>query len=427
MRINKSTLLFGIILGGFVSVISANLKNDKMELEFYRSGVNQYLNGNDQSAISDLSQVLRYNEKNEKARKLLLKSSLRAMDVLISKNDVEGARALVSKVREFLPGQKELDKPFETIPRRIEPERVVSAPTPRVAREIEKPKPQKIRRVEPKVAPVQSTLEEVAEAGELIAAIPPQVNLMWIVVALGSWIVVLLIVIFIVLFVFKRNKQEMLTQMERLMDTKKKEEQEIFERLALKKREAEEKSRLEIIEKFKRDEQIKRDLRTAQELRMRQQREAEATRAKFSSTEPPKVNIQKQEIIVDHYQKQIQDLMADVPSPKKREAWDRIATQILNLYAASKEAAIQFLQNLAKDESATARAGTVAVLAEIRSPETLEILFKLHADPHPDVQREVLKHLKALLNDSTNGISAESMEKMQKIYMGETEKGEWII
>ncbi|HAH31442.1 MAG TPA: hypothetical protein DCL44_03905 [Elusimicrobia bacterium] len=74
----------------------------------YQTGVQAYLHGNDEEAISQLQEALRLNAADEKAKRLLLKVMLRTINGNYERNDYKKAHFFIQEAHKYFPANPEV-------------------------------------------------------------------------------------------------------------------------------------------------------------------------------------------------------------------------------------------------------------------------------------------------------------------------------
>ncbi|HAF95315.1 MAG: hypothetical protein A2021_05660 [Elusimicrobia bacterium GWF2_52_66] len=441
----------------------------------YQTGVQLYLKGSDGEAISQLEEALRLDASDEKAKRLLLKVMLRAINGNYERNNYAKAHLFIQAARKYFPDNPEvkllysaMSESNSAVKQKIPAARPENPPI-RLKRTIE------VRRstLAPAPAPApQKTVQAPAVSMQNPAARAPS----------GSWpgnaayLAVTAAALFI--FIYSRRKQEkdLLRRIESLQKAlvdgevrnaeiykelerwKNLEEQN--KELSELRKSREERMYLEL-EKLKAEEEAKIMAELA--LKRREAERAaspapEAGKNPFSapcsqgtgevSALPaeslpaggpkcvipppacPETGLRPKAgggVAAGPQENNILKMLAGITPPEREAAWKRIAARAADLYETSPEETIKFLYNLAKDENPLNRASIAGALAVIGAPATLDILFELYNDASMEVRREAIKHLTGLQRNLTVPIDEAYREKIAGCLREEKEKGDWVF
>jgi hypothetical protein len=409
--------------------------------EKYKAGVKSFLEGNSQQAIALLSDVVKEDAANEKAKTLLLKLYMKEINsAVLAKKYTEAKRLHRAALVQFPDDQglillgASVSAPVEAV--HAAPAPAAPAPVQGVER---KAKPAM------NLAPVRRTTEEKKPAPPVIEENPPAparpipaatmekpgfMSFLWL--AVGS-VIFILVVGFIFVLILDRKKlwEKIETHERRLLkkeETEKARENEIAE---LKVRLSQKEEMLRI--KNEELEHAHQKLEEKQKDRPRggafpslplPGRGAPSSAAPAVRAFP---SARAAQSYAHHQEQRILDIVVDAPSLVKREAWERIAERTLTLYETSASEAILFLKKLADDEKPVVRMSIIMALSRIAVPETLDMMLAMLKDRDFDVQREAIKGLKSILIEKAGSIAPEYRDKISSLLNHEVEEGGWVV
>lgn len=123
-------------------------------------------------------------------------------------------------------------------------------------------------------------------------------------------------------------------------------------------------------------------------------------------------------------------LLNKLMQAKDESTRERIAVMAQNLNEYNPGEALNFLSNMAENPNPIIRSNAVYALAQLATPETIDILFGLNSDPDERVKGEVLKNLKILEEKVGNkdvSIDPVVEHKLKYLLASEKSKSEWIF
>src|SRR5438105_523746 len=89
MEKNKTILGFAVFFTVALRVPARGVPIENKAQEHYESAVQEFLNGNDEKAVADLVEALQLNRSDLRAKKLLLKTSVKAVHAAAEKSDLD--------------------------------------------------------------------------------------------------------------------------------------------------------------------------------------------------------------------------------------------------------------------------------------------------------------------------------------------------
>lgn len=457
----------------------------------YQTGVQAYLKGNDEEAVSRLQEALRLNADDEKAKRLLLKVMLRAINGNYERNNYKKAHSLIQAARRHFPANPEVKLLYSSMlesgaaeKRKLPAARPENPPAQRTAATSRRlaavrlpttpPAPQKTVQIPEVSTPSRVSAPPLKSPAPKKTAGAPEPgagrdNAAFF--AAGAAALLLSAALFI--FVYRQQKQQkaLLLRIESLqkalvdgevkkveiyreLETRKNLEKQDEELAALRK--AKEQRMYQELEKLKAGEETKILAELAEKRR-------EAERAAHLELEASKVPSSfVPELLPDQpapppapgpagtggpralpayplpasgpgpaddksQEDKILKILADITPPEREAAWGRIAVRVTDIYEASPEAAMKFLYELAKDENPLNRASIAGALAAIGAPAALDLLFELYTDASLEVRREAIKHLTRLQRDLTIPIDETYRGKISACLREEKAKGDWVF
>lgn len=440
----------------------------------YRAGVQAYLDGNNEGAISYLQEAIRRAQSEEKAKQLLVRVYLRTIKEATDKKEEARRKSLILQATKLFPHHPEVQALFLSVgsatssvgEKKDAPAAASNPrPTPREHAVVDPPAmspPAASRRKDAAVeqtaraatsnekkasrpASVEEPRKNNFKTGPATASDPTHLletarSYWWV------WIPVIATLLGFFFFLFAwQGRRAISEQMRSVQDALRKElemknelQKQALELEQLRRTE-EEKIRLEI-EARRRQEETRLQQELAEKRRQEEERlkrnletriiapvsPSPVPRPAPSIPTPRSANEKWKKSFIRHQQEKIMEIAVDISPPERRQTWDRIADQVFDLHQSSPEAAYQFLLKLAYDENVWTRASILAALARVRSPETLEMLLNFHSDPDPEIQREALRQIKQLRQyDET--VPEPFRQKIIELLEAEKNKGEWII
>jgi tetratricopeptide (TPR) repeat protein len=447
----------------------------------YQNGVKAYLNGKDEDAVSNLEEALRLDVNDEKAKRLLLKVLLRAINSNYERGNYTKARFFIQEARKYFPANPEVKLLYSSMlessagNKRKQPAPAAEAPPARQS-------PPSPRRTAATLSPAAPPPDSPREAGgkaagpafkrEVRSAAPPLetqgsekiFSTLYSTIARGNVLyiaaaaVMLLPILALFIFIHMQRKQQKILldqiesmrkasaelesnretlhreleiwkgfgkQVEELAVLRRTKEQSMYQELEKLKAAEERKLMAELAEKRREAERtLKSDL-TAQTITITPPSPVQPARADVPVK--PVSTREAEQTLAKSQEEKILKILTDIAPPEREAAWDRIAFQAANLYAASPEEAVKFLRTISCDENHLNRASIVGALARIGVPATLDILFELYNDKSVEVRREALKHLTKLQQDATIELDATYREKIAGCLREEKAKGDWVF
>jgi len=447
-------------------------KAETKERDPYHMAVREYLDRNDGAAISHLKEALRLNEDNKRARQLLLKVFLRSSHTQYKQKSYKKVRSIVGEAKKYFPSDPKVKILHAAIRKRlsaVSPEKTgivrpkSSAPKSRKAA---KSRPRPARTASPPVPPKAAGRPAVAPVAPAASAGVGQKEFFLIVIIAGLLILAAFRVyaqwksrkalsaqIKILQEAYQKQKAESAARLkelevqkesrdraEELYGIRKEEERKIHAELEKRKHEEENKLSAEIMQKRLKEEKrmhfeleakkMEAERKMVSELRPQSKSEGKRKAPaplKGGETVPAKRDIKASRTFAQYQERQITELLADVPSSQRKTAWERIATQAVSLYETSPAEAVHFFQNLVKDKNPLARASIVSALARIGSQSALDILLELRHDSHPEVKKEVLKSLKSLQQNGNFTIPDSYRRKINDFLQEEKTRIDWVF
>lgn len=411
-------------------------RSTSQEIDAYRAGVQAYLDGKNEAAVSYLEQALRKTPSNEKAKQLLLKVYLKTARLNYEKKDFEKVRSLIRQSNEFLPKSAELESLAKSLPPSVEKsppmenrsqERKEAGPRPGKEPLPQKPKPA-VAKAEAvpafKITQIPVSISQnpkTTSASLQLLDFSKKKSVAW--AFLGFFIALFVVGCAALWYGLWRIQKKLNVQIKKLQSSL--EQRPAIEPVS--KKEAE-----PLPVPFQSPQKENGHVHepapsphfppTVPSAPAQTAVKAAKPAPVRSPSDADRMFIRRQE---EKIEEKIMETLVDISPPDRRIAWERIADQAMDLYKSYPEGAINFLRHLSADENLWTRASIVAALARIACVPTLDILFELKEDPHPVIQREVLRSLKQLnLNES---ISNSYRTKIQQALQQEKEKGEWII
>jgi len=456
------------------------------QLTPYQAGVQAYLNGNDEEAVSLLKEALGGDVSDEKAKRLLLKVMLRTINGNYERGNYEKAHFFIKEARGYFPDNAEVRLLYSAIAesgggpfvkaRSGSPQKAAFLPpvssarraaarapgagapakSPEVKTRRAAPPPEKAQKLSGPAAPPGP--EPPAGPGKASSEHSPGTEDSGTYRAVIAAALLLSAALFAFIYVQQKQEKELLRRIESLqkalvegevkraevykeIEAWRKAERENAEQSATRK--AKEERMVLELEKLRAQEQAKK----TEEL-VRRRREAELSASGAGNVEPaeltspegpkgaqaaqpPAPNVPgekwRRPETGGAQEISILEILADIVPPEREAAWERISVRAADLYETSPEAAIKFLYALSQDENPLNRASIVGALAGVGVPATLDILFDLYNDPSVEVRREVLKHLAGVQRNLTVRLDGAYREKLDSILRGEKAKGDWVF
>ncbi|MFA6433867.1 MAG: HEAT repeat domain-containing protein [Elusimicrobiales bacterium] len=452
------------------------------DLTPYQAGVQAYLKGKDEEAVSRLREALKLNGSDEKAKRLLLKVMLRAINGGYERGDYKKARALVREARRDFPSNPEVELLYSSMQESgaagkrkapaAGPEAAADAQNAEPAPAARRPRRQAIKLQNPEPAPQQRQTAPAAPLRPPAAAQPQEPPVLKQTARAPSpaagrdntayfaaIAAALILSAALVILIYLQQKQEknLLLRIETLQKalvdgevrrTEIYKELETWkglgkqdEELSALRKAKEQRIHLEL-EKLKAEEEAKilEELaakRRAAELAADRTREAgtippppPAFAAPAPATTPsaaPPAAAGPEPDNAGAQEKKILEMLVGITPPEREAAWGRIAGRATDLYETSPEAAIKFLYALSRDANPLNRASIIGALAAIGAPATLDILFELYGDADLEVRREAIKQLTRLQKDLTAPLDEDYRKKISACLGEEKTKGDWIF
>lgn len=439
----------------FCLAVSPSLSSAAQEAAPYDQGVSAYLEKRYEDAISHLSEAISSGEDAGKASRLLKRVFIETMDGAQNLENNFKAMALLKRAKHYFPQ----DKDILALERRLINKRFdinKSAPLT----ENEKNVSVKKNKNEPlgKSKPASAALSDTAaprqrEPQKTGAATKPKSRQSVLVWLIGLSCMGLLTL-------YRQNKkhyekqtalqEELLKQQMKFLEENLKnqaeEKKQLLKELELKNQDLARKAQdmLKIKEEAlkqwqAREESLRRDMREQErrlkeEMTARQQKESDAQaqaqiETRWREVLPPKDGKPKK-MQVQFQKKRILETLVNVTTDTDDQAaWERIAQQGSLLHEMAPQEATAFFKQLAADRNPKIRAGIIRALAQIATPDLLEILFALRLDLDAHVKREVIKYIKQLLGTPPGAAALPEVYKAQfsQFLQEETVKAEWVF
>lgn len=417
--------------------------------DYYQTGVREYLNKNDEKAISCLKEAVQLNRGDERANLLLLKVFMRAIRGYYERGDYKKVHSLVKQAKEYFPSNPEMAVLYASV-QEVFPLPVRKKPGERGAYVLSAVKPRAERRH------VVLDISTVAAPQIVIKPVSAPVAAKNISVFYAIAPAALMGGLFFAIFMqFKKQKTVLKLQSRSLreaLDKSEAEKAEILRKLEVQEgvlqcseelhgfRKAQEQKICLELEEKKRGEEEKLMTELAEKRRIEEERLLLEFGLKKLSAQKPEVPKEKklsvklaearksaEHTLAVRQEKRILGILVNVEPPERLAAWERIAYQAAGLYEISPTETLKFLKKLAGDENPWNRASIAQALAQIGTPAALDILLELAGDRDVEVQREALKHLKRLRSTGTVAVPDGYLQKIDDFLNSRKAGCDWVF
>jgi len=375
---------------------------------FFQQGVKEYIDRNDEAAIGSLKKALEANGGDEKAQRLLLKVYFRAIHDQFEKRNYRRAWEYVEEAKRYFPFDSELSALSDSVRKAVPPP---AAPPPAPAPPKAAPRaatgPAVVRTApasvpSPAPAPAPSSSREKAEETK------------------GRYVSLGVILFLGVAVLLQKNRQKALeTEMKSVREKLNRLDTERAALQAKSETQSDMLRRMEATHKEELERLMRRFDRGLEQ-------EAAPVPGKTEGPAGKQRGTLLEQMFLHRREQEIRDVLVDVTPPEREVEAGRISAQVRNLYETAPREALRFLRGLSKDANPTTRLLIVPALAETGDPAAVDVLFELERDESPEVQREVLKHLKKLRNDGT-GLPEECRRRIAEILEEEKSKADWVF
>ena len=396
----RKILIFGIFLNLYN--LSNCLYSQTNPEVYFNSGIDKYVKGDYDGAISLFEQTLSEKPDHQKAKSFLVKVLIEATEKQIMMSNFKTAKGYIDRAKIIAPDDEKVN----------ELQKIISggykkSPKDFSKKEVQKQKP--VASAKPKPSPIKKT--EPKKSVDALPVVIKEPALSSEYENKSGWIFILLPAVFVIiifalifLWIKKKNvgnakKMEELKKQIRLEEEKKYEKE--FEKIKLEK----EKIRKELTENIKIQIAEKKAINKKDAERAHQQLASAIEEDKLLDT--------------------ITDSMKGAEYSK--EIIQKMTLSIKTIMHLNKNDAVNNIKRLSRSENARIRYDCVKIIENIVTPETLEILIKMLDDSDREVKRAVIMLMNNVCKSPLPKIPSDMLADIKKRLTEEKLKNGWII